>query len=258
MIGSQIIHKDFCENSIKWCKENFDSLKDGTVLIADKYGYAIGRQGRTWQVSEGQLLITFVLKKINIPKEKHESPSNCKYSSDKHLNHLNMSMSLGIIDSLKKHGCRLKWPNDFVINNKKVGGMIVHTIWESNSTKGVIVGVGININNIFVEENNLYSIATSIRQETKTKLDIQKLRDDILLKLNSRYNQYRQKEYITIFQEWKNSQSYLGKKILAHKINGELISGTMKDVDSDGNLFLVDKFEKNHTLSFQSVDNISV
>ena len=262
MIGSQIIHKDFCENSIKWCKENFDSLKDGTVLMSNKYDYAIGRQGRIWQLYDGQLLITFILK-TNFTNAQNNSEINYKSDkqknySGKHLNHLNMSISLGIVDATKKYSVGLKWPNDFVINNKKVGGMIIHTIWDLQSIKGLVVGIGINVNNIFKKEDNLHSLATSIKQEIDIKfINIDELRDEILLKLNSRYNQYLQENYNNVFQNWKSSQVYLNKKILVHKKNGELISGIMQNVDSNGNLLLQDKFNKNHTLSFQSVENIS-
>jgi len=41
-----------------------------------------------------------------------------------------MAIALGILEPLKKYGATLKWPNDFIINHKKVGGMLMQLVWH--------------------------------------------------------------------------------------------------------------------------------
>ena len=251
MIGSKVIHKKLCVNSIKFCKENFSSLQHGTILTADEYDYAVGRQGRKWTLDDGQLVITLILK----PKEITNPKRAAIY---KEINYLNMAICLGILEPLKKYNAKLKWPNDFLINNKKIGGILANVIWPSNSQIGLIAGFAINVNNEFESGNELYKIATSIKQESNNKknIDLEKLKNQILETINLQYNMWEKNKNKEIFEDWRNQQIYLNKKISVHKKDGTLISGVMKDVDSNGNLLLLDKLYNEHILSFHIVENL--
>ena len=113
IVGNKIYQKVWCSDSMLWAKQHLDTAPDGAVFIADILGHARGRQGRTWQFVPGQLPITILLK----PNFKNL----CKADLEFRLNQLTMALALGILDPLKFYGVALKWPNDFVLNHKKVG-----------------------------------------------------------------------------------------------------------------------------------------
>src|SRR5580700_4599408 len=107
-IGSALYRTKTCTNSMTWAKNNIASAPDGSVFLADQLEVAQGRQGRTWGIRPGQLLITIVLKPEILALL---SPEDLPIR----LNQLNMALALGILDPIKEYGTKLKWPNDFVI-----------------------------------------------------------------------------------------------------------------------------------------------
>ena len=158
IIGSKIYHKKSCTNSLDWAKSEIDSAQDGAVFLCDHHETTRGRQDRIWQSDEeGQLLLTFVLKN----NDELHYPS---FDYEKNLMSLCMTISLGFLYPIKQFGVGLKWPNDFVVNNKKVGGMLLEPVWHGNRLTGIVVGFGLNVNNIFEKNNKLFSIATSLKK----------------------------------------------------------------------------------------------
>ena len=149
MIGCKIYHKTTCKNSIEWAKSRINRDSDGTVYLVDKMDIAKGRQNRQWIVQPGQLLLTMLLKPKNLNNQNNIF--------------LNMAFSLAVFNSIKSYGIKLKWPNDFVINQKKVGGIVFEFIWKGSTVSAVIVGFALNINNSNFE-NELQNIAKSVIQ----------------------------------------------------------------------------------------------
>ena len=160
-----------------------------------------------------------------------------------------MALTLGILQPLKKYGVGLKWPNDFMLNNKKVGGMILEAIWQEDELEGIILGFGLNVNNVFDSKDELSKIATSLIAHTKKQINI----DDLFKKLLASLDVYYKRSFDTIFKkkslrmsgadqevykEWKSNQIYLNKEITVHKKDSTVVSGIAKDFLPNGNLVL--------------------
>ncbi|MBX9830775.1 biotin--[acetyl-CoA-carboxylase] ligase [Candidatus Babeliales bacterium] len=152
-IGSDFFYKESSDNTLAWAKEYLDTAQDGAVFIAHKLTHARGRQGRTWHWAPGQLALTFVLK-----------PTFCPNEDD--LIKLSMALACGIYEPLTQYGVTLKWPNDLVIDQKKVGGMLMELVWESNKLRGIIFAFGLNVNNTFEPGHELTKLATSLWEAT--------------------------------------------------------------------------------------------
>ncbi len=231
VIGAKLYRTKTCANSFAWARENIDSAPDGSVFLADTLTHAYGRQGRNWVVYPGQLLITLLLK----PKLFHGC---CLDDIPVRLNQLNMALSVGIAQVLEQYGVGIKWPNDFVVNDKKVGGLLAHVVWQNNWPAGIIIGLGINVNTQIKPDDELYATATSLSMTIGHDLDMRALYRDLLASLDAAYTLWGSAKFDDVYRQWKARQLYLGKRLTIHQKNGVLISGTMSQVMPNGDMML--------------------
>ena len=249
IIGNKIYQKEKCYNSLEWAKEKLNTAPDGSIFLADVHEYTKGRQSRIWKQYKGQLLITILLK-----------PTNLNIISDLplRLNQLNMSISLGILEPLKKYNVVLKWPNDFMINTKKIGGIITQIIWENNNVTGIIFGFSINVNNIFEKSDELYPIATSLKSHLNKTIDKKELLQDLLKSIDNFYKLWLNLKFDEIYKLYKNNQNYLKKEIRCHKSDKTLIEGIFYDLLENGNIVIKTKNENNKIISFNVIENLDI
>lgn len=231
IFGSKVYRAERVQNTLEWAKENIASAQDGSVFLANHVESAQGRQGRIWQIAQGQLLLTAILKPESLSMIESDD-------LEIRLNQLTMAMCLGILDPLKKYGTKLKWPNDFVINDKKVCGMLMQTIWEKNKVQGIILGFGLNINNSFYEENELFQTATSLKSVLNQELSMREIYKELLTSLDTFYEIWKEKKFIDIYKQWKQEQIFLHKKIKIHLKDGSLIDGTLSQVLPNGDAMI--------------------
>lgn len=250
-IGSKIYRTESTSDSMAWAKEHMNEAPDGSIFLADSFTHARGRQGRTWQVSPGQLMVTILLKPAQIALFSAEDFAI-------RLNQLTMAISLGILEPLKQFGVQLKWPNDFVALHKKVGGILVHVIWSGEKPLGIIVGFAINVNNEFSPDNELFDIATSLKTVSGATQELRPLYKNMLNSLNSWYSCWQEGNFMSIYKTWKEQQAYLGTTLEIHQKDGSLIKGTAQQVMPNGDLLLIDHNRKQQIISFYQVDEIKI
>ena len=216
---------DECENSLEWAKSLLAEAPHGSLFLAAKHNSPRGRQGRVWQTMPGQLLLTFVLKPPHLDERKSTL--------------LFMAISLAFLQPLKAYGVGLKWPNDFVCKDKKVGGMLIEIVWQGDTVQGVIVGLGLNVNTIFPTDHPLFSLATSLRQIIGFNLQDHSIKTDLCQWLETYYQRFEAREYEALYEEWKQAQVYRGKSITVHRTKEDPLCGVMNDVTQAGDLVLV-------------------
>lgn len=251
-IGKKIYREHTVKNSMEWAKQHIQDAPDGAVFLADVLLSAQGRQGRTWQVSTGQLLVTFVLK----PPQLATIPLD---DFTIRLNQLTMALSLGILAPLKDYGVCLKWPNDFMVQGKKMGGMLVHTVWSSEHPFGLIVGFGLNINNEFAENDDLHSIATSLKTVTNSTIQLRPLYKHIIAELNFWYDLWQKNEFTLIYKSWKEALlPFLNNQVTIHQKDGSLLTGKAFQVLPNGDLLLLNAAQKSVTVSYHQVETITL
>jgi BirA family biotin operon repressor/biotin-[acetyl-CoA-carboxylase] ligase len=248
IIGNKIYRKKHCQNSLQWAKNEIEAAPDGTVFLAEIHEYARGRHGKTWNTYPGQLLITILLKPKDITHIYFEDIAL-------KINQLNMAISLGVLKILQKYGAMLKWPNDFMIQEKKVGGIITQVVWLNDDPQGIIVGLGINVNNLFDQSDELHNIATSIKTVLGKEIDTKKLLNQLLSSIDTYYKQWLDKKFETIYTTYKKNQAYLYKKITVQKNLGPSTTGTFLDVLPNGNIILEYKNGKKEEIDFAVVEN---
>ena len=104
--------------------------------------------------------------------------------------------------------------------------MLLESAWKGKQLTGIIAGIAINGNNELNEHMN----AISIKEITKSNVDLQEIQTNILKSIDSLYEQFKQKNFNRIFSEWKKLQVILGKQITIHTKNGKTISGIAKNL----------------------------
>jgi BirA family biotin operon repressor/biotin-[acetyl-CoA-carboxylase] ligase len=246
MIGSKLYRTKSCANSIAWASQHLTDAPDGSVFLADSLETAKGRGNSVWVWRPGQLAVTVLLKPKNF---------NLRSAEDLpiRLNQLNMAISLGIHKILSEHGVGLKWPNDFILNGKKVGGLLFKVIWENNFPAGIVFGFGININNIFDKPDELFEIATSLKQELGNELNMRTIYKNLLQAINEFYEKWQAGTFDEIYKLWRKAQINLGKKLKINLNGDKFVSGTMLQVMPNGDIILADETGKQQIIPFYAV-----
>jgi BirA family transcriptional regulator, biotin operon repressor / biotin---[acetyl-CoA-carboxylase] ligase len=236
VIGRNFVYTEEIDstNSFLLDKSNKFSI-DGTVLLAEKQNKGKGRKDRVWYSTREQNLTFSILL------------TNKKYLG-KNLNLINFATSLAVavsIESIYQLKTELKWPNDVLVNGKKIAGILLESTSQANKIERLVVGIGINVNQTLFQGN--YNIApTSIKQELKEQIDRERLLAELLNNLEEILSKV-ETEPGEILKDWKSRCRLIGEKISISE--GENVKyGIFDDLDSEGFLLLKNKgkIEKIH------------
>ena len=157
-IGRNIEYYSFTDSTNDDAAEiiNDNQAKNGTIIITDYQKNGRGRRNNKWLSSPGDnLTFSLILEENNKKK----------------LQLLSILSGISIVQGIKKFAqieCGLKWPNDIMLNNKKIGGILIETKKTDNNDYAII-GVGLNINQQTIPEE-LDSIASSLRIENSNPI----------------------------------------------------------------------------------------
>lgn len=236
LIGRNFIYCDEIESTnteLLAGKQQFK--KNGTVFLAEKQIAGKGRKGRTWLSAKGlNLTFSILLTKETI--------------SELNVNHLNLISSLAVsmaIENLYQLRTELKWPNDVLIDKKKVAGILIETSIKGKNVERVVIGIGINSNQMaFHGEFNLPP--TSLKIELKDDIDRENMLAEILNNFEELLIDLELKPK-AILNEWRNKCQMIGDKITITE-NDKIKTGIFHDIDDDGFLLLkrADSIEKIH------------
>ena len=205
---------------------------DGTIIIAERQTNATGRAGRTWISPSGGIWMSVIL-----------NPN--LLSSQSIL--IMFIATLAVCELLKsKTGInpKIKWPNDVMINGKKVCGILVDIGAVNETICYAVVGLGINVNNDVdrilsktskINVSGLYSI-TSIKKELGgLDVSLVELMESLLAKLDCYYYQLQEGFHRDIIQKWKYWSEYFNKPITIKEKN-RVFEATIEDIDVSGTL----------------------
>ena len=156
----KIIHLDEIDSTSVYARKNLQKLNDFEVVSADIQTLGHGQFERKWYSSNkngGNIYISIVLKPQNI----------------EHLGELTRYASFKVAQTLEMYGLKpkFKYPNDVLIDGKKISGILAESVFLGNEFKGVVVGIGTNINLDVEEVKNIDIPATSVFIETGKNVD---------------------------------------------------------------------------------------
>lgn len=165
-------------------------LPSGTIVSTDYQTQGRGTKSNSWESARFQNVLIGVLLKPEM------------LVSD--VTRIVKLTSVAIYSTLKKYGIesKIKWPNDIMVNDKKIAGILVESSVTKNNVDYVVVGVGLNVNQVYFR--HLSDIATSMKKES---IDVEKENvEEVLLEyLNEYYQQFLRgnRDYLDLYNRVK-------------------------------------------------------
>ncbi len=202
----------------KTAKEMAAEAEPWTAVVAESQNAGYGKKKRGWFSPPGGLYFSVIIK----PKVLEE------------LQLLTFAAGVAVAkvlnEKLKVKAC-LKWPNDVLIEGKKVCGILTESV-IGEKVASVVIGIGINTN-IEKFPLELAETATSLKKELEKEVDNKKILAAVLPELQDMLK----KDATAIAQKYKLYQNTLGKKIKV-LVQGKEICGQALDFDQKGDLIV--------------------
>lgn len=196
----------------------------GTVLVADRQSAGRGRLGRRWESPSAVNMYCSILLRPQIPVQ--QAPQ---------LTFLTAVAVAETLETLYRLPAKVKWPNDILIDGKKIAGLLNEMNAETEQIHFVILGVGVNLN-MAPEQfpGELNYPATSVFVETGNKVDRTLFVRQFLQRLDDYYAEFLEEGFIPVRRRWEALNDLMNARVSVD--NG--IRGTVVGLDSDGALRL--------------------
>jgi len=226
LIGSKIVHFQEVDSTNNYAKiiAN-DGCPHGTIVVSEKQTLGRGRVGREWKSynSEG-LWFTIVLRPDLEPEN---------------IQIITLAASVAVVEGiLETQGivCGIKWPNDIILGNCKLGGILTELSAEPGHVNYVVVGIGININQAAgAFDDEIKNKATSLKIHTGKPVSRVRVLESILTSFEDIYSIMLQGNTQEIIGRWSRYSVTLGKEVKIVFKDNEYI-GLAQSVASDGKL----------------------
>lgn len=194
------------------------SVSSGTVVIARKQFAGRGQRTNVWTTQPGKNLTCSVILFPAIPTT--------------HSFYLNVVVSLAVRKLLEDLGihAQIKWPNDILVDLKKIAGILVDNQVQGNRIATSIVGLGLNVNQ--VDFKNVPN-ATSILNERKEEIDLMDVFDQFYGYLDFYYNLLLESNFDLLKKHYYNHLYLKDVNAKFEDANGEF-QGVIEGVDEDG------------------------
>ena len=203
-----------------------EGINEGTLIIAERQSAGKGRLGRKWFSPAGGIWLSIIL----YPQL---SPS--------YISRITLMTAVAVVKAIKictQIESQIKWPNDILINEKKVCGILTEMSAELDIINWVVVGIGINANidhQDFPEDIQKNTI--SLKEILGKKVLRVKLVQTFLQEFEKYYESLKRREFSSILKEWKLYSHTLGKKIRVD-MGERIITGEAMDINEEGALIL--------------------
>ena len=212
----------------------------GTVCVADYQTEGKGQYNRVWKSETGENL-TFTIA--------------FKPGSGDRLPLLTLCCALGITRAVDKAGidnCEIKWPNDLLINGRKLAGLLTESVFIGRSPERVLVGIGLNVNQKSFGDG-IGAEATSMRNEKGEKVSREKTLSNILNEIEHLYTRWHHRD--TELCKDVNARLIGFGKWVTVTINGEVQANKFKflGMNDKGECVMLNEGLNVHTFSYEQI-----
>jgi BirA family biotin operon repressor/biotin-[acetyl-CoA-carboxylase] ligase len=198
-----------------------EGAAEGTAIVTEEQTAGRGRLRREWLTPRGCVAVSVIL----YPELKH-LPSLVMVAS------LAVTNAINVVTGLEP---QIKWPNDVLIDGKKVCGILVESGVQAKDTHYAVIGIGINVNLDIGCLGNVAAPATSLSEETGGYVSRLEVVRQLLVEFERLY--LLAKEGDAVYRQWRDSLVTLGKQVTA-RCGEQVYAGTAETVDRDGSLRL--------------------
>lgn len=222
-MGKNLIYVPECHstNSLALELSQQASTGDGTVIITNHQTSGRGQRGNTWEAEQGKnLTFSIILKPL--------------FLSIKDQFYLNIFTSLAIHDFLctkTNEAINIKWPNDILIDGKKLCGILIENQIRGSQVSNTIVGIGLNVN----QKDFQVSTATSLAIVLDKSLALEEVLEELLSFIEVKFLQLRQGDLSKLKQHYLQHLYWIGEKHVFSS-SGILFDGIISGINDMGKL----------------------
>lgn len=223
-IGKRIYYFDNIRSTMDIAADlALKNAPEGTIVVAESQTKGRGRMGREWSSPKYKgIYLSLILR----PKVSLSGASI-----------FTLLTAVSICEAIKDYSgisVDIKWPNDLLVQNKKLGGILTELNAEMDQVRFVIIGLGLNVNN---EKKDLPAGAASLKEAAGDPLSRVELLKLVLRAIENNYQAIQSRGTDLIIKKWRRHNITLGRRVKVsyhrHHIEGEAV-----DIDNDGALLL--------------------
>lgn len=223
-MGTEYLYFHSIDSTNLFCKSNYKTLSSGTVISCEEQTCGKGRLDRVWHSPVNKGLYFSILLKPDL--ELKDAPK------------LSIVISTAICNVLRSYDldAYIKWPNDIILNSKKICGILSEIVGDMYSINALIIGIGINVNHTKEDfTDDISSKASSLYLESNVKYNRAKMLGDIINLIEKYYINFVSGNFQDIYIEYKNYSLLIGKEVYLIKSNSR-IKVLVKDINPDGSI----------------------
>jgi BirA family transcriptional regulator, biotin operon repressor / biotin---[acetyl-CoA-carboxylase] ligase len=220
LLGRKVVHLNSTGSTNTVARQLAErGVEEGTVVVAETQSRGKGRLGRKWITKPGGLWMSTILKPAIDPM---------------HASSITLLAAVSVTKALRGAGLEavIKWPNDVLVNGKKICGILTEMSAEADAVNFIVLGIGVNVNNDVPIET-----ATTMKAELGRDVDRVKFTQSLLETLEGDYLTFKDEGFTPILWSWRRYSDTLGRMVEV-TYQDEIISGLAQDVDEDGSLLV--------------------
>ena len=238
----KVIQLEEVDSTNSYGKKRIDEFEDKTAIITKKQTSGRGRLNRSWvDLGEENLFLSIILKPSETFNEIY--PNLTQY------------LSVTLCKVIESYGIQtqIKWPNDVLIDGKKIAGILSETVMQGQKLKGIVLGVGVNLNSNQEKIDAIPNkIATSLNIETQKAIDLKEFLNKLLTEFFENYDEFLQSGFLQIKDDYIKRNCFLGKELKVQVFN-HMESGLAKAVNDLGELVLEDNNKREIVLTIGDI-----
>lgn len=210
---------------------------EGTVVVAETQTAGRGRRGRNWYSPDSEGIYMSVILRPRLPL--------------KEISRISLVTAVAVAATLETElqlQPRIKWPNDILINGRKIAGILSEAVTDMDSIEYIVAGIGLNINNPLQNfPPDFRTAPTSVQTEYRQPVSRVRLLQSLLLNLENHYLQLLQGNFAPTLEKGKSLSMVIGQEVKLDTING-FLEGQAIDIDDNGFLLVRDQSGIIHTI----------
>ena len=225
------------DEALAWANQG---ARDLSVVIADEQTLGRGRMDRPWFTPPGTALAFSLIFRPTLEEQEF-------------LSRLVGLAALSITEAIQKLGLepQIKWPNDVLLNQRKLAGILIEASWVEEEVAFVIIGVGVNVFKRAVPDTDILRFpGTSLESSVDKPVQREKILRDILEQFTILRPELGTDGFMN---KWGAALAYRGRQVRVEMGGDQTVSGRLEGILSDGSLRLRDDNGKSVTVRFGDV-----
>jgi BirA family biotin operon repressor/biotin-[acetyl-CoA-carboxylase] ligase len=226
-LGREIVFYEKLDSTNSAALDFAEKEGEGLVVLADSQEKGRGRRGRVWLSPAGaNIYMSVVLKPETIPE-------------DTIL--ITLMAAVACATALRNVAgidVRIRWPNDLMVSDKKLGGILTELKVSGKKIAFAIVGIGINLNiDTKILPAEIRDLATSVRDETGETQSRERVVAELMNEMSRWYSVFKKADREAILSAWRSLNSTIGRQVEVMTGQGTY-EGLAEAVDDEGMLLL--------------------